>query len=83
MIAAYGSAFRPVIDWVEDQDNVCTNEALDRLFGPTGAAPVEDVQEKSEQVHVVFLELTESESSDVVLGAASPGLEALRRLVRR
>ena len=83
MIAAYGSAFWPVIDWVEDQDNVITIEPLDRLFGPTGAEPVEDVQEKSEQVHVAFLELTESESFDVVLGAAPPGLEALRRLVRR
>ena len=29
LIAAYGSAFRPVIEWVEDQDNIITNEALD------------------------------------------------------
>ena len=29
LIAAYGSAFQSVIEWVEDQDNVITNEALD------------------------------------------------------
>ena len=46
LIAAYGSAFRLVIECVEDQDNVITNEALDRQFGPMGAEPVEDVQEK-------------------------------------
>ena len=83
LIAAYGSAFRPVIEWVEDQVNVNTNEALDRQFGPRGTEPVEDVQEKSEQVHVALLALTESESFDIVLGAAPSGLEALRRLVRR
>ena len=33
LIAAYGSAFRPVIEWVEDQDNVSKNEAFDRQFG--------------------------------------------------
>ena len=48
LIAAYGSAFRPVIEWVKDQDNVITNEALDRQFGPVGAEPVDDVLEKSE-----------------------------------
>ena len=83
MIAACGSAFWPVIEWVEDHDNVITNEPLDRQFGPTGAEPVEDVPEKSEQVHVALLALTESESFDIVLGAAPSGLEALRRLVRR
>ena len=46
LIAAYGSAL-PVIEWVEDQGNVITNEALDRQFGPTGAEPVEDVQERT------------------------------------
>ena len=44
---------------------------------------LKDVQEKSEQVHVALLALTESESFDVVLGAAPSGLEALKRLVRR
>ena len=83
LIAAYGSVFWPVIEWVEDQDNVITNEALDRQFGPIGAEPVEDVQEKSEQVHVAHLSLTESESFDIVLGAAPSGLESSRRLVRR
>ena len=68
---------------MEDQDNVITNEALDRQFGPIGAEPVEDVQEKSEQVHVARLALTESESFDIVLGAAPSGLESSRRLVRR
>ena len=47
LIAAYGSAFRPVIEWAEDQDNVITNEALDRQLGPISAEPVEEVQEKS------------------------------------
>ena len=39
LIAAYGSAFQPVTEWVEDQDNVITNEALDRQFGSVGAEP--------------------------------------------
>ena len=81
--AACGSASRPVIERLEDQDNTITNEARDRQFSPIGAAPVEDVQENSEQVHVALLALTESESFDIVLGAAPSGLEALRRLVRR
>ena len=36
----------PLIEWVEDQDNVITDQALDGQFGPIGAEPVEDVQEK-------------------------------------
>ena len=47
-------------------------------FGPLGAQPVDDVQEKSEQVHVALLALIESESFDIVLGAAPSGLEALK-----
>ena len=39
LIAAYGSASQPVTEWVEDQDNVITNEALDRQFGSVGAEP--------------------------------------------
>ena len=39
LIAADGSAFWPVIEWVKDQDNVITNEALDRQIGPKGAEP--------------------------------------------
>ena len=58
-------------------------EALDQQFGPLGAEPVGDVQDKSELIHVALLALTESGSFDIVLGAAPPGLEALRRLVRR
>ena len=46
-----------------------------------GAEPVGDVLEKSEQVHVALLALTES--CDIVLGAVPSGLESLRRLVRR
>ena len=47
LIAAYGSAFRPVIEWVEDRDSFITNEALDRQFGPIGAEPVEDAESAS------------------------------------
>ena len=65
-IAADGSAFRPVTEWVEDQDNVNTNEALDRQLCPVGADAIEDVQDKGDQVHVALLALTESESFDVV-----------------
>ena len=83
LIAAYGSAFRPVIEWVEDQDSVIMNEALDGQFGPIGAEPCGDVQEKSEQIHVALLALTESESFATVLGAAPSGVEVLRRLIRR
>ena len=67
LIAACGSAFPPVTEMMEDRDNVITNEALDRQFVPAGAEPVEDVQEKNEQVHVALLALTESENFVVVL----------------
>ena len=30
LIAAYGSAVWPVIEWAEDQDNVITNDALEQ-----------------------------------------------------
>ena len=70
LIAACGTAFQSVIEWVEDQDNVITNEAHDRQFGPTGAEPVEDVQDRTELVHVALLALRESESFDIVLVAA-------------
>ena len=46
------------------------------------AQRVDDVLEKSEKVYVALLALTESESFNIVLGAAPSGLEALRRLVR-
>ena len=45
LIAAYGSAFQPVNEWVEDQDNTVTDETLDQQFA-LGAEPVDDVQEK-------------------------------------
>ena len=44
LIAVYGSVFRPVIEWVEDEDNVITNEAFGTQFGPVGAEPVEEFQ---------------------------------------
>ena len=83
LIAAWGSAFRPVIEWLEDQDNVITNDALEQQFGLLSGETVDDVLEKSEQVHVALSALTASESIDVVLGAAPSFLEEQRRLVRR
>ena len=59
-----------MIEWMEDQDNVKRS---------IGAEPVEDVREKSEQVHVALPALTESESLDIVLGAATSGLQVLGR----
>ena len=50
------SNVQPAIEWVEDQDNVKR---------PIGAEPMEDVREKSEQVHVALLALTEGESLDI------------------
>ena len=79
LIAAFGPVYRPVIEWVEDQDNIITNEAIDQQFGPASAEPVGDVQQ-SVQVHVALLTSTESESFDIVLGAAPSGLEALTSL---
>ena len=52
LIVAHGSAFGPVIESVEDQDKVVTNESLEQQFGPLGSEPNDDVLEKSEQVHV-------------------------------
>ena len=46
--------FSFLIEKVEDKDNMITNETLNQQFGPLGAEPVEDVQEKSEQVHVAL-----------------------------
>ena len=48
LIAAYGSTFRPVIEWVKDQDNIITNQPLDRLFAPVGAEPIDNFLEMSE-----------------------------------
>ena len=53
LIAAYGSAFRPLIDWVEDEENIITNEALHQQFGPLGAEPV----------HVALLALAEHDTT--------------------
>ena len=66
-----------MIEWVEDQDNVTTDESLEQQFGPLGAQPFEDVLETMEQVNVALVALTESESFDIVLGAAPSSLEAL------
>ena len=46
-----------------------TNDALEQQFGPLSEELVDDVLEKSEQVHVALLLLTESESFDIVLGS--------------
>ena len=70
LIAAYSSAFRPVIEWVEDRDDLITNDALEQQFGPLSEEPVDDVPVKSEQVHVALQSLTDSKSFDIVLGAA-------------
>ena len=43
LTSACGSAFWPVIEWVEDPDIIVTNEALDPQLGPLGAEPVDDV----------------------------------------
>ena len=52
LIAAYGSVFWPVTERVEDQDRVITNNALQQHFSPLGEEPVDNVVEKSEQIHV-------------------------------
>ena len=39
LIAAHGSGFRSVIEWVEDQDSVIMNEARDRQFGAVKTTP--------------------------------------------
>ena len=69
-----------MIEWVEDQDNVITDEALGRHFGPIGAEQLKMFRKESEQVHVALLSLTESESFDFVLGAAPSGLEAFETM---
>ena len=61
-----------MIEWVENQDNTITNEALERHFGPRGADPVDDVQEKSEQVHVALLALDLPAGLREVRGTGSP-----------
>ena len=61
LIAEYRSTFWSVIKWLEDQDNVITNNTLEQQFSPLGEEPAEDVLEKSEQVHVALLALTECE----------------------
>ena len=68
---------------VEDQDSVITNDALEQQFGPLSEELVDVDLEKSEQVHVATLCLTNTGSFDTVLGAVPAGLEALRRWARR
>ena len=69
LIAAYGSSFRPVTEWVEDQDNVITHDALEQQFGPLS-------EEGVDEVHVALLTLTEGGCFDIVLGAA-PSCKAI------
>ena len=52
LIAACGSVFRPLLDWVEDQNDVISNDALEQQFGALSDEFVEDLLEQSEQVHV-------------------------------
>ena len=63
------------------------NDDLEQQFGTLGDEPVDEILEKSAQLHVALLELTESEmkeceSFDFVAGTDPEGLEALRRLIR-
>ena len=67
-------------EWEENQDNDVTNDALEQQFDSLSDERVDDVLEESQ---VALLALTERESFDMVLGAATSGLEPLRRLVRR
>ena len=41
-----------MLDWIEDQNNVISNDALEQRFGVLSDEFVEDLLEKSEQVHV-------------------------------
>ena len=66
---------------MDDPDDVTTNNAFEQQFSPLVDEPVDDVLEMSEDVHVAFLVLIESESFEVFRGAAPSGLEALRRSV--
>ena len=68
---------------MEDHDKFITNVALEQQFGPLHEDPVDDVLEKIEQTDVALSAVRESESFNIVPGAAPSGLEALRRLVRR
>ena len=68
--------FRPVIEWVEEQANAVT-KTLEQQFGSLSDEPVDDVLEKSEQIHIAFSALTDSESVDIVLGVGPSGLDAL------
>ena len=52
LIAAYGAAFRPVVEWVEDQDHVITNDELEQQLGPLSEVPVDEILERIDQVHV-------------------------------
>ena len=68
------------MDWVEEQDNVSTNDALEQQIGSLNEDPIDDVLEKTEQTDVAPLALKDGVSFDIVPGAAPSGLEALRRL---
>ena len=50
---------------------------------PQGSQSLRTVQQFRPVIEWVEIKMTGSESIDIVLGAASSGLEALRRLVRR
>ena len=65
---------------VTNQSNVSTNDEFE--YGPLCDERVDEILERSEQVHVALFAKKESESFDIVLGAAASGLVALRRVVR-
>ena len=46
LIAACSSAFLQVIEWVEDQDKLITNGALEQQFGSLSDEPIDDVLEQ-------------------------------------
>ena len=56
--AAHGPAFGPVIEQVEDQTFSRTTK-LEHQFGPLRDEPVDEILERSEQVHVALSALTE------------------------
>ncbi len=83
LVAAYGAGPRPVLEWIEDQDQNITMDDLKGHFRKDSEDTVSELEENDSQLHVALLSLTEGESFDIVFGAAPHGFEALCRLIRR
>eukprot|EP00971_Amphidinium_carterae_P330074 6462928-Amphidinium_carterae.1 len=82
--AAYGSSFKGLLDWVEDQEQTITTQDLAMQFNDVNSPEyIECLEEKDAQLHAALMALTEGEAFDIVLGCASCGSEALRKLIRR